>query len=135
VTTEGLKLKRCYTYLGTIGLRFDSSQTSCTQLHQFGNQDEESYTRGMKRLQNVDLKSSSLKGKLSMPGALASASESENEMAPPPPRGKTKLSEAERQTTKISEEDTILAMGDDKSKLLGYAKACLPIVATICFSQ
>jgi hypothetical protein len=89
----------------------------------------------MKRLQNIDLKSSSLKGKLSMPGALASASESENEMAPPPPRGKTKLSEAERQTTKISEEDTILAMGDDKSKLLGYAKACLPIVATICFSQ
>ena len=87
----------------------------------------------MRRLQNIDIKSSALKGKLSMPGTLGSGSESE--VVPSRNRGKTKpSSEAERHTPKLSEEDTIHAMGDDKSKLLHYAKACLPIVATICFS-
>ena len=86
----------------------------------------------MKRLQSIDLKSSSLKGRLSLPGALASGSESESEVARPLPRVTAKPSQAERGTAKVSDEDAILAMGDDKSKLLGYAKACLPIAATIC---
>ena len=104
-------------------------------MHQFCNQDEESYIKGMRRLQNIDIKSSALKGKLSMPGTLASGSESESEVVPSRNRGKTKpSSEPERHTPKLSEEDTIHAMGDDKSKLLHYAKACLPIAATICFS-
>ena len=104
-------------------------------MHQFCNQDEDSYSKGMRRLQNIDIKSSALKGKLSMPGTLASGSESESEVVLSRNRGKTKPgSDAERQTAKVSEEDAILAMGDDKSKLLNYAKACWPIVATICCS-
>ena len=116
-------------------LRIDSfAQTSCIELHRFGNQDADSYTRGMRRLQNIDLKSSSLKGKLSLPG-VASDSESESEVALSRPRGKTKPSEAERQTAKMSEEDALTAMGNDKVKLQAYAKASLPTVANICFAQ
>ena len=117
-------------------LRIDSfAQTSFIQLHRFCNQDAESYTRGMRRLQNIDLKSASLKGKLSLPGTIASDSESESEVALSRPRGKTKPSEAERQTAKMSEEDALTAMGNDKLKLQGYAKASLPTVAKTCFAQ
>ena len=104
-------------------------------MHQFCNQDEESYIKGMRGIQNIDIKSSAVKGKLSMPGTLARGSESESEVVFSRNRGKTgPSSEAERPTTKLSEEDTTHAMGDDRSKLLHYAKACLPIAATICFS-